>query len=154
MLGSSAMPQLIPAQVLTLKETTIGALMGDDIKRWPAERKTALFPDIIQGKTTLVEAIPSHDLNPSEVEQSVEEGKRDMETPCVPTPWKLRSTTKSSYGSHKKPMRRPCWDWLAGKSLRPCWAAMATTDGRCAAGTGPGWIQGSLVKLCRWFEMP
>jgi hypothetical protein len=26
--------------------------MEDDIKRWPAKRKTALILDIIQGKTT------------------------------------------------------------------------------------------------------
>ncbi|MFE1574365.1 transposase [Comamonas odontotermitis] len=53
--------------------------MEDDIKRWTAKRKTALVLDIIQGKTTVSEASRAYDLNPSEVEQWVDEGKRGME---------------------------------------------------------------------------
>ena len=54
-------------------------LMEDDIKRWTAKRKTALVLDIIQGKTTVSETSRAYDLNPSEVEQWVDEGKRCME---------------------------------------------------------------------------
>lgn len=35
--------------------------------------------DIIRGKTSISEASRAYDLNPSEVEQWVEEGKSDME---------------------------------------------------------------------------
>ncbi len=57
----------------------MSTLMEDDIKRWTAKRKTALVLDIIQGKTTVSEASRAFDLNPSEVEQWVDEGKRGME---------------------------------------------------------------------------
>ena len=49
----------------------MSTLMEDDIKRWTAKRKTALVLDIIQGKTTILEASRAFDLNPSEVEQWV-----------------------------------------------------------------------------------
>ncbi len=57
----------------------MSTVMEDDIKRWTAKRKTALVLDIIQGKTSISEASRAYDLNPSEVEQGVEEGKRGME---------------------------------------------------------------------------
>ena len=37
-------------------------LMGDQIKRWTAKRKSALVLEIIQGKTTVAEASRAHDL--------------------------------------------------------------------------------------------
>ena len=54
----------------------MSTLMEDDIKRWTAKRKTALVLEIIQGKTTVAEASRAFDLQPSEVEQWVEEGNR------------------------------------------------------------------------------
>jgi len=57
----------------------MSTLMEDDIKRWTAKRKTALVLDIIQCKTTVAEASRAYDLNPSEVEPWVDEGKRGME---------------------------------------------------------------------------
>ncbi|WP_409338561.1 DUF1153 domain-containing protein [Curvibacter cyanobacteriorum] len=53
--------------------------MDDDIKRWTAKRKTVLLLDIIQGKITVSEASRAYDLNPSEVEQWIDEGKRGMD---------------------------------------------------------------------------
>ena len=53
----------------------MSTLMEDVIKRWTAKRKTALVLDIIQDKTTISEASRAFDLNPSEVEQWVDEGK-------------------------------------------------------------------------------
>lgn len=44
-----------------------------------AKRKTALVLDIIQGKTAVSEASRTYDLNPSEVEQWVDDGKKGME---------------------------------------------------------------------------
>jgi len=42
--------------------------MEDEIKRWTTKRKKVLVLDIIQGKTTVTEASPAHDLSSSEVE--------------------------------------------------------------------------------------
>lgn len=53
--------------------------MEDEIKRWTAKRKSALVLDIIQGKTTVAEASRSYNLSPSEIENWVDEAKRDME---------------------------------------------------------------------------
>jgi transposase-like protein len=68
----------------------MSTVMEDDIKRWTAKRKTALVLDIIQGKTTLAEASRSYDLNPSEVEQWVEEGKRGMENALRAKPLEVK----------------------------------------------------------------
>ena len=65
-------------------------LMEDDIKRWTAKRKTALVLEIIQGKTTVSEASRAYDLNPSEVEQWVDEGKRGMENALRSTPLEIK----------------------------------------------------------------
>lgn len=53
--------------------------MEDDIKRWTAQRKSALVLDMIQGKTTVAEASRAYDLSPSEVEKWVDDAKRGME---------------------------------------------------------------------------
>ncbi|MDR2332936.1 MAG: DUF1153 domain-containing protein [Burkholderiaceae bacterium] len=68
----------------------MSTLMEDDIKRWTAKRKTALVLDIIQGKTTLSEASRAYDLNPSEVEQWVDEGKRSMENALRSKPLEIK----------------------------------------------------------------
>jgi len=68
----------------------MSTLMEDDIKRWTAKRKTALALDIIQGKTTLSEASRAYDLNPSEVEQWVDEGKRGMENALRSKPLEIK----------------------------------------------------------------
>lgn len=65
-------------------------LMEDDIKRWTAKRKTALVLDIIQGKITISEASRPFDLNPSEVEQWVDEGKRGMENALRTKPLEVK----------------------------------------------------------------
>ncbi|MDD0838405.1 DUF1153 domain-containing protein [Curvibacter sp. HBC61] len=68
----------------------MSTLMEDDIKRWTAKRKTALVLDIIQGKTTVAEASRAYDLNPSEVEQWVDEGKRGMENALRSKPLEIK----------------------------------------------------------------
>jgi len=40
--------------------------MEEDIKRWTAQRKTALVLEVIQDKTTVAEASRAYDLPPSE----------------------------------------------------------------------------------------
>lgn len=68
----------------------MSTLMEDDIKRWTAKRKAALVLDIIQGKTTVSEASRAYDLNPSEVEQWVDEGKRGMENALRSKPLEIK----------------------------------------------------------------
>ena len=68
----------------------MSTLMEDDIKRWTAKRKTALVLDIIQCKTTVSEASRAYDLNPSEVEQWVDEGKRGMENALRSKPLEIK----------------------------------------------------------------
>ena len=64
--------------------------MEEDIKRWTAKRKTALVLDIIQGKSTVSEASRAYDLNPSEIEQWVDEGKRGMENALRSKPLEIK----------------------------------------------------------------
>ena len=68
----------------------MSTVMEDDIKRWTAKRKTALVLDIIQGKTTVSEASRTYDLNPSEVEQWVDEGKKGMENALRTKPLEVK----------------------------------------------------------------
>ena len=68
----------------------MSTVMEEDIKRWTAKRKTALVLDIIQGKTTVSEASRAYDLNPSEVEQWVDEGKRGMENALRSKPLEIK----------------------------------------------------------------
>ena len=46
--------------------------LEDGIKRWTAQRKSALVIEIIKGKTTVSEASRSYDLAPSEIENWVD----------------------------------------------------------------------------------
>ena len=68
----------------------MGMTMDDEIKRWTAKRKSALVLDIIQGKTTVSEASRTYDLNPSEVEQWVDEGKKGMENALRTKPLEVK----------------------------------------------------------------
>ena len=68
----------------------MSTLMEDDIKRWTAKRKTALVLDIVQGKTTVSEASRTYDLNPSEVEQWVDDGKKGMESALRTKPLEVK----------------------------------------------------------------
>jgi transposase-like protein len=46
----------------------MSAVMDEEIKRWTAQRKSALVLEIIQGKTTISEASRQFDLPPAEIE--------------------------------------------------------------------------------------
>ena len=69
----------------------MSAVMDEEIKRWTARRKSALVLEIIQGKTTLLEASRQSDLPPSEMESWVEDGK-----PFVPSQRTCASSTSGS----------------------------------------------------------
>ena len=64
--------------------------MEEDIKRWTAKRKAALVMEIIQGKTTVAEASRSFDLQPSEVEEWVDEAKWGMENALRTKPLEIK----------------------------------------------------------------
>jgi transposase-like protein len=64
--------------------------MEEDIKRWTAKRKAALVMEIIQGKTTVEEASRSFDLQPSEVEEWVDEAKWGMENALRTKPLEIK----------------------------------------------------------------
>ena len=64
--------------------------MEEDIKRWKAKSKAALVMEIIQGKTTVAEASRSFDLQPSEVEEWVDEAKRGMENALRTKPLEIK----------------------------------------------------------------
>lgn len=56
----------------------MGTKMEDEVKRWSANRKSALVLEIIQGKTTVSEASRTYDLSLSEMETWVDDGKWGM----------------------------------------------------------------------------
>ncbi len=64
--------------------------MEDDIKRWTAKRKATLVMEIIQGKTTVAEASRSFDIQPSEIEEWVDEAKRGMENALRTKPLEIK----------------------------------------------------------------
>ena len=65
-------------------------VMEEEIKRWTARRKSALVLEIIQGKTTVAEAIWQFDLAPSETESRVDDAKRGMDNALRAKPEKVR----------------------------------------------------------------
>ncbi len=65
-------------------------VMEEEIKRWTARRKSALVLEIIRGKRTVAEASRQFDLQPSEVEGWVEDGKRGMENALRAKPEDVR----------------------------------------------------------------
>ncbi len=60
--------------------------MEEEIKRWTAKRKTALVLEIIQGKTSVLEASRAYDLPPSEIEGWVEDGRKGLENALKANP--------------------------------------------------------------------
>ena len=68
----------------------MSAVMEEEIKRWTAQRKSALVLEIIQGKKTIAEASRQFDLTPSEIESWVDEGKRGMENALRAKPEDVR----------------------------------------------------------------
>lgn len=65
-------------------------VMEEQIKRWTARRKSALVLEIIQGKTTVAEASRQFDLQPSEIEDWLDQGKAGMENALRARPQDVR----------------------------------------------------------------
>lgn len=132
----------------------MSTLMEDDIKRWTAKRKTTLVLDIIQGKTTVSEASRAYDLNPSEVEQWVDEGKRGMENALRSKPLEIKeqyerqlSDLQQAYGEAMLELRARKAGIPAGQRGREM--ILSLQQGLAEDG-----VLVSLVKLCQWFKIP
>ncbi len=114
----------------------MSTLMEDDIKRWTAKRKTALVLDIIQGKTTVSEASRAYDLNPSEVEQWVDEGKRGMENALRSKPLEIKEQYERQLSDLQQAYGEAMLELRARKSWPPCWATRTRNDPQPSAGIG------------------
>ena len=64
--------------------------LEDSIKRWTAKRKSTLFIEIIQGKTTVAEASWSYDMTPSEIENWVDDARKGMKNALKANPLDVR----------------------------------------------------------------
>ena len=64
--------------------------MEEEIKRWTARRKSALVLEIIRGKTTVAEASRQYDLQPSEVEEWIDQAKAGTENALRAKPEDVR----------------------------------------------------------------
>lgn len=62
----------------------------EEVKRWTAKRKGALVMEILLGKTTVAEASRAYDLQPSEIENWVDDAKRGMENALRANPLDVR----------------------------------------------------------------
>ena len=62
----------------------------EDVKRWTAKRKSALVMESLQGKVTVAEASRMYDLQPSEVENWIDDAKRGMENALRANPLDVR----------------------------------------------------------------
>ena len=61
-----------------------------EVKRLTAKRKSALVMEILLGKTTVAEASRAYDLQPSEIENWIDDAKRGMENALRINPLEVR----------------------------------------------------------------
>ena len=62
----------------------------EEIKRWTVRRKSVLVMEIIQGKTTIMEASNALDLPVSSIKHWVEDGKRGLENALRANPLNVK----------------------------------------------------------------
>lgn len=98
--------------------------MDENIKRWAVKRKTALFIEIIQGKTTVAEASRSFDLSPSEIESWIEEARRGMENALRASPLDIREQHEKQLKDLREADGEAMLELRARKSSRPSWSGM------------------------------
>ena len=103
----------------------MSTVMGEDIKRWTARRKSALVIEIIQGKTTIAEASRAYDLPPSEIEKWVEEGKRGMENALKANPSDIREQYERQLKDLQEAYGEAMLELRARKNSSPCWTRKA-----------------------------
>ena len=92
-------------------------VMEEEIKRWTARRKSALVLQIIQGKTTVLEASRQFDLPPSEIESWVEDGKRGMENALRSKPLEVKEQYEKQLGELQQAYGEAMLELRARKKL-------------------------------------
>ena len=102
--------------------------MDENIKRWTAKRKTALVIEIIQGKTTVAEALRSFDLSPSEIEGWVEDAKRGMANSLRANPLDIRGQYEKQLKDLQEAYGEAMLELRARKSWRPSWSGRTAID--------------------------
>ena len=127
----------------------MSTLMEDDIKRWTAKRKTALVLDIIQGKTTVSEASRAYDLNPSEVEQWVDEGKRGMENALRSKPLEIKEQYERQLSDLQQAYGEAMLELRARKIARASRAGRLLAGLVCRRRRGRSRERGSCPDRCR-----
>ena len=131
-------------------------MMDDSIKRWTAQRKTALVIEIIPGKTPMAAASHSFALTPSEIASRVEDVKRDMENSLRANPLDSRA----QYEKQLKDLQEACGAALlelrARKKRRPCGMRRRTNDPEHPAGPSCGGRHGVDRQALRlaWGAVP
>jgi len=111
----------------------MGKTMDDKIKRRTAKRKSALVMEIIQGKTTALEASRSYDLSPSEIEGWVDNGKQGMENALRANPLDVKEQYERQLKDLQEAYSEAMLELRARKSCKPCWVR-TRSDSRDPAG--------------------
>ena len=124
----------------------MGMTMEDEIKRWTAKRKAALVVEIIQGKTSISEASRAFDIAPSEIEEWVDEAKRDMENALRAKPLDIKDQYERQLKELQEAYGEAMLELRARKSFNPCWAPRTRND--------PGYPTGFAIRRCRGFCEP
>lgn len=91
--------------------------IDENIKQWTAKRKTALVTRIIEGNTTVADAVHSFDLSPFEFEECVENAKRCMGKSRGPIHSTTANNTRSGGKTVWRPTQRPCWSCTPEKAF-------------------------------------
>lgn len=111
--------------------------MDEEIKRWTARRKAALVLEIVQGKTTVAEASRQFDLQPSEIEEWIDQGKAGMENALRAKPEDVRE----QYERQLKDLREAYGEAMLELRARKKLASLLVKDETCdhdPAGTAGG----------------
>ena len=96
----------------------MSTLMEEEIKRWTAQRKTALVLEIIQGKMTVAEASRAYDLPPSEIGDWVDDGKKGMESALRANPQEVREKYERQLRDLQVAYGEAMLELRAGKKLQ------------------------------------
>lgn len=96
--------------------------MKEGITRCTAKHKSTLVLDIIQGKTTVSQAI--RDIAPSEVEQWINDAKQGMENALGANTLYVKEQYERQIKDLQKAYGEAMLDLRARKKCSPCWARM------------------------------
>ena len=102
--------------------------LEDGIKKWTAKRKSTLVIEIMQGKTTVTEASRLYDLAPSEIENCVDDGRKDIENALKANPLDFRQQYEKQLHDLQEAHGEAILELRARKSCSPSWSGRAIID--------------------------